>query len=303
MIERRTITDREEWLQWRRQDVTASAVGALFGAHPYESVLKLYAEKCGVERRRNDSGVKRRGRLLEGAVALAASEQYPAWRIEKAAEYFRDPDLRLGCTPDFFVHGDPRGLGVLQAKTVAPRIFQSEWDGQPPFWIALQTLTEMMLTAAEWGAVAALIIDPYRLDCHIYDVPRHDGAEDRIRRAVTDFWDAIASGRTPSPDYAHDADLIAALYPRETPRKVIDLAGDNELPAMLEQRAELKARMADEKRQCEAIDAEIKYKMGDAEIALLPGWHISWKTYHRREYVVPEQDIRTLRITSRNGGS
>ena len=38
-IETLEPTDREHWLALRREDVTASAVGALLGAHPYISVL------------------------------------------------------------------------------------------------------------------------------------------------------------------------------------------------------------------------------------------------------------------------
>ena len=46
-IERWAITSEAEWLEWRRNDVTASVVGALFGLHPYETVFGLYARATG----------------------------------------------------------------------------------------------------------------------------------------------------------------------------------------------------------------------------------------------------------------
>jgi predicted phage-related endonuclease len=119
-IERIEITSREQWLALRKPDVTASVVASLFGCHPYVSALKLYLAHSGVEFDEADNRVFRRGRLMEPTVALAVSEERPDWRIEKCDSYYRDPDLRLGATPDFLIHGDPRGLGVLQTKTAAP---------------------------------------------------------------------------------------------------------------------------------------------------------------------------------------
>lgn len=301
MIERHPVKDEASWLALRKRDVTASVVAALFGAHPYETSLGLYAAKSGVEMPEPDSAVLRRGRLLEGAVAAAVSEQHPEWRIEKATEYLRDPDLRLGATPDFYIHGDPRGLGILQAKTVAPSAFRKHWtDGMPPFWIALQNATEMMLEPeAAFGVVAALVIDPFKLDCAIYPIPRHAGAEQRIRDAVAAFWQDLDAGREPSPDYGRDADLVAALYPAETPAKAIDLSGDNMLPVLLAERAELKARIAADEKRAKEIETEIKFKMQDAEIGTCGGFNITFKTQHRKAFSVPASSSRVLRIADR----
>lgn len=244
MIERIPITDREQWLNLRKADVTASAVGALFGMHPYATAYGLYQEKNGLDLDEPDSGVLRRGRLLEGVVALCVEEQHPEWKVEKATEYFRDPDIHMGCTPDFFVHGDPRGLGIIQAKTVAPSVFKSSWteDG-PPMWIALQAATEMMLTGATWGAVAALIVDPFKLDCMIYPIPKHAGVEQRIRDAVRQFWRDVMDRNEPKPDFKRDAELIASMFPTAVEFKTIDLSGDNYLPEILRERAEEEARI------------------------------------------------------------
>jgi predicted phage-related endonuclease len=298
MIEQIPITDRESWLALRRSDVTASVVASLFGAHPYETALGLYAEKTGLEMPPIDNAVLRRGRLLECAVAVATEEDRPGWKLRKATDYFRDTEARIGATPDFFVDGDPRGLGIVQAKTVAPATFRKAWgDGSPPFWIALQAATEMMLTGATWGAVAALVVDPYRMDCQIYEIPRHAGVEARIREAVTKFWADVAAGREPDPDYGKDADLIAAMYPQAEPAKTIDLSGDNMLPVILAERAELKSRVSVDEARIKEIETEIKFKMADAEIGMIDGFRISFKNQHRKAYSVAANDFRALRIT------
>lgn len=303
-VQRIPITDRDQWLNLRKADVTASAVGALFGLHPYATAYGLFQEKNGLDLDEPDSGVLRRGRLLEGAVALCVEEQHPEWKVEKATEYFRDPDVRIGCTPDFFVHGDPRGLGIIQAKTVAPVAFRNSWteDG-PPMWIALQAATEMMLTGATWGAVAALIVDPFKLDCMIYPIPKHDGVEQRIVDAVRQFWNDVEFGVEPKPDFKRDADLIASMFPGEDGvLKTIELYDDNYLPELLHERAEEKARIKRAEERVKEIDAEVKFKIGDADIAKLADWtishkHLEYKAQPPKPAQPARKGTRSLRIT------
>lgn len=298
MIERIEIDSREGWLALRKRDCTASQVAALFNAHQYISARQLYIDKTTDAVDDIDNAVLRRGRLLESAVAAAVEEDFPQWKLSKAGAYYRDPSIRLGATPDFFVEGDPRGLGVIQAKTVAPSAFKKSWteDG-PPFWIACQTITEMMLTGAKWGAVAALVVDPFRMDCKVYPVPRHPGMERRIREATAEFWINTDAGFEPAFDYAKDADLIASLYPDAVPLKPIDLTGDNHLPVLLAERAEIKARGKVDEARLKEIDAEVKAKMADAEIATIDGFTITNKVTSRSAYEVKATSYRALRIT------
>src|SRR5580765_3495221 len=101
MIERIPIASREEWLGLRKQDVTASAVGALFGVHPWQTIAGLHAEKCGMEMPAPDpeSAVIRRGNALENVVAAEVAKERPEWQIRKNDLYLRDPRARLGATP------------------------------------------------------------------------------------------------------------------------------------------------------------------------------------------------------------
>jgi putative phage-type endonuclease len=299
MIERRPIANREEWLEWRKQDVTASRVGALFGVHPYETALRLYAEKRGVEFPNEDNKVMRRGRWLEPAVATAVEEERPEWKLRAPKVYLRDPDLRLGCTPDYFIDGDPRGLGVLQCKTVAPSVYARDWHNgsEIPFWITLQALTEMMLADAAFGVVAALLVDPHQMDVAILDVPRHADSELKILVAVRNFWQQVIIGIEPDPDFGRDSEVIKLLMPRETSGKQIDFTGHNELPDMLGERATLMANIKQQEERCDEIETKIKFLMADAERAAgLGGWLLTYKVEHRNAYTVPAKDPRVLRI-------
>lgn len=303
-IERRSINDRAEWLAWRRQDVTASAVGGLFGCHPYTTALRLYVEKSGVEFDEKENNAMKRGRWLEPAVAKAVSELEPEWKLEAPGIYLRDPELRLGATPDFFIRY-ANDLGVLQCKTCAPSVYEREWLGgtEIPFWIQLQTLTEMMLSEAEFGAVAVMLVDPHNIDCKILEVPRHHGAEAKITAAVKQFWLDVENGREPDADYGKDAELIKLLAPREVEGKTVDLSGSNELPTLLEQREQIMQSIKDYETRKEEIETQLRFQMRDAERAVgIDGWSISWRTHHRDRYIVPAKDVRILRINRRNGG-
>ena len=117
----------------REQDITGSGVGALFGVHPYATELQFYAKHSGTVFPAADpeNKILRRGRWCEPAVAKAVGERHPELRIEPAKIYLRDPILRLGAHPDFFIHGDPRGDGVLETKTASPQVYDRDLGRRP----------------------------------------------------------------------------------------------------------------------------------------------------------------------------
>jgi predicted phage-related endonuclease len=210
----------------------------------------------------------------------------------------RDPDLRLGASPDFFIHGDPRGVGVLQTKTVDPAIFARDWDEgrAPPEWIQIQVTVERMLSGAAFAAVAAMVMTR-DLDLEIIEVPFDRTREEQIVEAVKLFWTRVDEGIEPEPDFAKDSSVIRALTLKAMAGKTIDLHGNNELPEMLNQRMLLKERMKHDETRCTEIENEIRFLMGDAEIAEgLDGWRITYKVQHNRGYLVKPYDARKLLI-------
>jgi predicted phage-related endonuclease len=258
--------------------------------------MGLYAEKTGTLIPDEDNISKRRGRLLEGAVAAAYQEKHPSYKITKASHYFRVRGLRLGATPDFSIIDDQRRHANLQAKTVAPLTFRRAWtDETPPTWISLQCLTETMLTRADYGVIAALVVDGYRFDLHEYIVPRHEAAERRIMDSVAKFWADIEAGRVPEFQAA-DRALLGIMYPQETPGLTVDLRGDNELPGQLRRLERCKHFIGLMKERKDAIEANLIAKMGLAEIALANDWRITLRHQHRKEHFVKASDFRVLRI-------
>jgi predicted phage-related endonuclease len=302
--ERIPISGRAQWLARRKFDVTASSVGAVFGSHPYVSPLRLYVQKQGLIDLpdQSDGGVLRRGRILEHAMPAAVAEQRSEWRLEKCQDYFHDDAFGIGATPDFFIHGDARGLGVLQAKTTVPAVFEREWQTDengktnPPRWIELQAATEMMLTNAVFGAVAVLVIDPFELPCVITELVRDADLEAKIKKQVIQFWQDIQDGREPDANYGMDRELLAQMLPREREGLTVDLSGDNEMIDALIERRDLKKRITEDEKRCEVIEAMLMKRMGKAAFAQVPDFSVSWKIQHRKGYTVSPSNPRVLNI-------
>jgi hypothetical protein len=205
----------------------------------------------------------------------------------------------MGATPDFFVHDPERkGLGILQAKIVASLQFRnhkSGWtDEQPPLWVSLQVTQEMLLSQASWGLVAALIVGDYRYELKTYPVDRHAGAERRIVEAVREFWRAVDAGEEPKVDYERDGALLAVLYPREVPGKMIDLRGDNEILTLLDDLEMFDAAVKLNEAEVEKRRNALKAKLGDAESALVRGWRLTLKQQTVKEHVRKEHSFRRL---------
>jgi predicted phage-related endonuclease len=303
-IERHENLPRAEWDRWHDHDLTCSKLAGLLGLDRFTSPLRVFHEKAGqIELlKQGDNPVLRRGRLFESAVGAAVAEERPQWRIEKANVYLRDPDLKFGATPDFFIYGDPRGLGLLQTKTCAPAVFASDWKGvdKAPFGTVIQVLGEAILVDPAFCVVAALCIDPWNVECAIVEVPRHPATEQKIRDAIVRFWKDVAAGREPEPDYYLDKDLIALLSPHEQPGATFDARGDNELISALIERGDLKERMARDEKRCKAIEALVMDRMGEAEsIVGVDDFRVTWRTQHRAGYTVAPKDSRVLRILDR----
>jgi hypothetical protein len=301
-VEVREITNRDVWLAWRRDFITASTVAAMpaFNCHPYVTPLRIYAEKRGVEFDTDpDNKVLRRGRWLEPAVAKAVSELRPKWGLVEPKVFLCDPEIGLGATPDFYITGDPRGRGVLQCKTVAYSVWKRDWDeGKDiPLWVTLQCLTEMFMASAAFGAVAVMLVDPHNMDCVILDVPRHAGAESKIVNETRRFLRDIRAGIEPEADFERDGAVLKLLVPRETPGSAIDLTGNNELPDLFARRAAMMAEMKRYKKRCEIIENKLRLIMGDnATVTGLDGWGVTYKVQHRKGYVVEPSEPRVLLI-------
>lgn len=282
--ETRVITSRGEWLHWREGLLTASSIGALFGVDPHVTIDELTRQAHGVRGNKIMTPAMRRGNILEPAVIAAVQEEHPEWSVEKANTFHVLPDQRLGATPDAF------GVDQLlvQCKTVAPEQWE-RWNGSPPLHHTLQTQTELLVTGCEKGVLAVLVCSP-AFPLFLFEVPAHPAAQAKILAAAEVFWRRIDAGEAPA---VSPKDELEALLDDGSH---VNLSGDNYLPEALDEREHLVAERGSYDRRIKYIDAEVKLRLGAASTAWLPGWAISWRAQHRKEFTTPAADIRVLRI-------
>jgi predicted phage-related endonuclease len=123
-----------------------------------------------------------------------------------------------------------------------------------------------------------------------YAVERHPAAEQRILDAVAQWWQQYDAGRIATPQPVEE---LEALFDDGSHK---DFSGNNEMRELLEQRRELKASASVTAQRLGEIEYRIKNMIGPASTGWLPGWSVTFRRTHRREYTVPAADVRTLRI-------
>lgn len=296
-FQRIPISSRQQWLAARRRDVTASDAAALFGRHEHKTPFEVFVNKKFVEAD-EDTGLFRRGRWFEYSALVASRELHPTWSIEQGESYWRDPESRLGATPDFEFY-DPEGKrhGLIQAKTVAPKVFEQKWldNNSPPGWITLQINTELGLSGLTHGIIGAIVMD---INDPLYEeFPLEFNPEvfEATRKASREFWDLIDAGKNPEPDFARDHDAIAKLYGTET-WDAIDLSNDERVEHLLANRESLDLSISSYKDQKKQIDAEIRHIIGTADEAMTKSFEITCRTVVRKGSFQPETRSRVLRI-------
>lgn len=260
----------------------------------------MWAEKTGLLVPDVDTAVTERGRRLEPVVADMVREAKPEWRIWKNEHYLREKSSRFGATPDYWYEPTPGVLGVLQIKTTSPQQFQDGWlEGSPPLWIVLQTLSEMMLGAAQVGAVAVLVFDQWTFDLHIFEVQRHATAEAKIIQAIEAFWNETDRGNQPPFIPGRDSALIKSLFPTHTPGEYVQL--DAAACGRLARISRIREAIRIGRDQLEEDEDAIRQSIGCAEGGIGVDeagveWSCSLRRQDRKEHTVKASSFRPLKI-------
>lgn len=314
------IESNDQWHRLRAQDVTASVAGALLGVHRL-SALGLYNLKKGFDVDDADTEViedsgdgwwstshppAARGHILE-PLAMEETRRRTGWSISyPLGYYFRDPQRRIGATPDAFAIDPKRdGFGVIQFKTVSPDVFEKKWrdpntrDVIPPDWVMVQAITEAKITGASWACIVVVRLT-HKLEFSGVTIPVHDDIWYRLCGEVEHFWRQFDADRPPDVDWVKDADRVMRMF-ADARGPQINLSGDNELAELLPEYTRLKAIEAAGNaaaKDRKIIDAKIIFKMKDAESAIAPGGvTISAKTINRKGYSVDPSSYRQVRIS------
>lgn len=296
------ITDRESWLEMRRQDVTASDIAAVCGVHPTRSALQVWSDKF-MATDQGDNAMMRRGRWLEDAVIFAMRERFPAWTISKPGLYVRSASLRIGATPDAIGSNGMNDRFVIQCKVVARSVFEG-WDDAAPLHYQLQVVTEskLMYPKAAMGLLAVLVIGEFSAELEVFEIPILDEAWERAKAGVAAWWADVNAGRKPRADYTKDGEVIARLYKSEDfGAPPVDLSSDNRLADICAEYQMLGGQQKVIEEQRKAYKAEIVEKLAGRPKAVCGPYKISNTTVEKGEYIVKASSHDRLTISIPKG--
>jgi len=274
---KRAIPSRETWLEWRKSNIGASEVAALFGCHPYITPLQLWGWHRGeIQRPDTDNAAMRRGRIFERAALDAFGEDHHELIATTGEHYHEITELRLGATPDGWCWplGDATDRRLIQVKTVDSSKFEAEWrDDGPPVHYLMQCQAEMMVTQAQRCVLLVMVLGGFAVETHEYDFAADIGYQARLAVAIERFWQMVETGEQPNP-LDGDQQTLAELHPT--------LAGDTIALGGIDHIAEAFAEIEDYAREIKRLERDIGARkaaiikaMGNHPKAVLPGWKAS----------------------------
>lgn len=320
----------DEWHALRRQDVTASAIAALFGFTRWTTPYALYVEKAGLaEAPPAETPWMRAGRHLEDGIArYAAAEQ--GWDVRGAGEYhdirhwtpdrlvaakraglvvptlppigayLRDPAARLGATPDRVILSAD-GDRPLEIKNVSWPEFKDSWErGEAPVYYWLQANIQCGLGRAAglgWDrfTVVALVAGN---DLRVLDYEFDPVAFEQSQERAAAFLRDVAAGREPEADCSHPAtqDAVRRRYLRARPEP-LDLTGDDGARLIAEALQDARRRATAADKEAKALTAQMLAKIGHHKTATLRGgWLVDAPTQERAAHEVKASTFRKLTV-------
>lgn len=288
----------------REQDVTSSVISCLSVGSRFKSRWQYWMEKAGRLPEPKEKRHMYRGRLYEEAIATEAQREWADLSvIHKNENYYRDPAIRLGATPDYFASNKVARPFPLEVKMVGFDAWRDHWaEGvDAPLDYQLQLQCQMGLTGADKGVIVALV---QGRDLVRFDYDFRPETYKVIRAQTIGFWASIRDGIEPPIDLEGiKPEYIIKAYAKAREGKIIDLTADNAINALCADllKAETAAKaLRDElspfEKQIKQMKAAILAKMGDAQGADTTEYEINTKTRERSGYTVDATAWREIGI-------
>jgi len=269
----------DHWLNLKTRDISSTEVSALFGLSKYITEYELYfRKKDGIAINIEPAERMRWGTRLESAIARGVAED-KGWIVRPMKEYIRLTDLRMSASFDYCLQSnDGQDFAILEIKNVDGLIYKNEWieheDGtfEAPPGIELQVQMQMLTSGLSIAYIAALI-GGNRV-CLIQR-ERDDAICEKLITACAIFWERIANGIPPPPNFERDADFISSLYQSVEPGTVMDAYGDHEIEMLVKKYKESAELAKQYEAQKQAAKAELLMRVGDHEKVKGDGFSIS----------------------------
>lgn len=273
----------QEWLNIRFKDeegnkrVSASAVAAIYGLHPFVPMDKYAAELLGdvAPKPIPPNPAMERGNRLEPFILEWASDKLniPFTTPEEMFACDSDNGARMVATLDGFYEGEIQGEHEYEFKRIILEIKTTTrpWEGTLPDYWRIQGIQQAI--CADTDSVIWAVFDPSMI-LHIYTQDITEAEKDEHIKAVETWLNAIEMGITPG-DVKWSYETVATRFAASTPTTIELGETAAELVANLRHiRSELKSYTALE----DEVRAKLCELIGENEVATINGQIVAtWK--------------------------
>ena len=278
----------QEWLNIRFRDengnkrVSASAVAAIYGVHPFVSREQYAAELLGDKAPTPipPNPAMERGNRLEPFVMEWASDKLGI-RFDTPEEMFACDSAngaRMVSTLDGYWEGDvvdENGVPNPTRRVLEIKTTTRKWEGRLPEYWRIQGIQQAI--CADVNQILWAVFDPSMiLHIHVQNVTQAEQAEHIS--AVEKWLNAIELGITPD-EVEWTYETVTTRY-QESVEKAVELPSD--AADLLAQLRHVRSELDSYKKLEDTLKAQICDLIGDADTATLNGSTVvTWRTQNR----------------------
>ncbi|KEI10544.1 hypothetical protein Z957_02090 [Clostridium sp. K25] len=259
------------WLQERQKGIGGSDVGAILGINKWKTPFEVYLEKTEpITEVKEQSEAAYWGDQFEEVVAKEF-ERRTGKKVRRDRRHFKHKKyLFMVANIDRRVVGES---AVLECKT-ANQFLAKEWkDEEIPASYLVQVQHYLEVTGAEKGYIAVLIGGQKFI---WKEVERDEELIRMIINTEKEFWKLVENKTPPALDGSSAAEKwVNEKFKIANEGEIVEL--DSSYKNKLQEYFELKKREKEFKEEINQLENQLKNDIGNAELAHVPGFDISWK--------------------------
>lgn len=183
----------QEWLDWRRNGITATEASCCMGVSKWGTALSVYNDKLN-PKEHTPSEYEEWGTLLEDTIKFKKfGKEHPEFEVVQGECYERE---WRKCSLDGELRKDGKTVAILEIKTGSD---ESAWDPVPAYYYA-QVQWQMYVTGIERTYFAVLIHGHHYLERMVEYDPVYC---QKLEEVCARVWECICKKEPPKVDPAH----------------------------------------------------------------------------------------------------
>jgi len=263
----------QDWLQMRKIGLGGSDCAAAVGLSRWKSPFQLWSEKTDRIIPTKAGQAAYWGSLLEPLLRAEVAKRMPEAEVRECPFFLRSKEHPyMLANLDGYVKNTDVSFSILEIKTANAFAAVQDWQSGLPIEYYCQVMHYMAVTGMASAYVAVL------LGGNTFEIQKIDRDEDMIRHIIQmeeRFWYEYMLKDTPPEATAKDNEVLGQLYPKSE-EKAVEMPTTARDILMDYKKACQDLALAKEAK--EQAEAKLKMMLADAEVGIIDGYKISWKS-------------------------